>query len=367
MLVGDEIGTNGSSSHFLELGLLQAYHEIGPDWTFDGQVYVPAKCNHYHIRFRAAMSTANVWIDDARVIKVVQNTTADVYRNTVLPPRELQQGFIKNTNFKLDHSYWKYAPASGYVDVDSELGRNVMVLRNNKLLRQNVLPHAVPGEDYQFRFWAKVEGADVAPVRLIMRFRLTTRDKTKSPCRRKICNFYRRIVAKDVLKKDGWTEVVTDKFDMFRREPEILWGEGANYTQFEVNSRIDYILLQLRATPSSLGAGGKLKIADFEMLNEDYTVPPSISMVPSSTPTNLIQTSVGYVVRYAGEIRTVIQYPFQVDKTGEILPMDGSRSYKLCGQIDEVEGMLSEFPNRMHFWYQQKCVAIRHGNPSVRF
>jgi hypothetical protein len=55
----------------------------------------------------------------------------------------------------------------------------------------------------------------------------------------------------------------------------------------------------------------------------------------------LEEEHISYIVRYAGEVRTVINYPFQVDKTGVVLAMDGSRDYELC-EVDEVEGRKAE-------------------------
>ena len=91
--------------------------------------------------------------------------------------------------------------------------------------------------------------------------------------------------------------------------------------------------------------GATLHIADFEDVEEDYTPAPSESFAPSSSPSNMIQDNVGYVIKYAGEVRTVVQAPFQIDGTGEVLPMDGSQTYKLC-EVDEVEGSKAPFPNR---------------------
>ena len=44
--------------------------------------------------------------------------------------------------------------------------------------------------------------------------------------------------------------------------------------------------------------------------------------------------------------------------------MDGSVDYELC-EVDEVEGRLSEYPNRMNLVWNDRCVKIRHGNPTV--
>jgi hypothetical protein len=46
-------------------------------------------------------------------------------------------------------------------------------------------------------------------------------------------------------------------------------------------------------------------------------------------------------VKYAGEVRTVINYPFQIDSTGEVLASDGIAEYQLC-DVDEVEGRKSD-------------------------
>ena len=82
-------------------------------------------------------------------------------------------------------------------------------------------------------------------------------------------------------------------------------------------------------------------VAGFEELADDYTLAPSVSFAPSSSPTNLGEDNVAYVVKYAGEVRTVINYPFQIDSTGEVLAMDGNVEYQLC-DVDEVEGRKSE-------------------------
>lgn len=58
-------------------------------------------------------------------------------------------------------------------------------------------------------------------------------------------------------------------------------------------------------------------------------------IVHSASPTNLIQEHTAYIVRYAGEIRTLLRYPFQIDKTGEVLSMQPGAEYQLC-EVDEV-------------------------------
>ena len=80
---------------------------------------------------------------------------------------------------------------------------------------------------------------------------------------------------------------------------------------------------------------------DFRELGDSYTDAPSTGYAPSSTPTTLVEENTACIVRYAGEVRAVINYPFQIDSTGEVLPMNGSQEYQLC-DVDEVEGRKAE-------------------------
>lgn len=91
---------------------------------------------------------------------------------------------------------------------------------------------------------------------------------------------------------------------------------------------------------------------------------PTLSLVPSSTPTSLRDEDVAYIVRYAGSIRTIVKYPFQIDSTGEVLSMDGSVDYVLC-DVEEIEGSLSESPKGLGFIVDGDCTSIRGGNPTV--
>lgn len=258
-----------------------------------------------------------------------------------------------------------------------------MVLKSNEVLRQNVKNAAVPSESYQFRFLAKITGVEYLDLRITMRLRYVhkkgsnPKDKrAPSPCRRSVCNI-KRILYNGRLysspsKTDPpgtWQEIGSERFDMFKSETDKYFGkEGHSYAEWSAMGRIDYILFNLLA--KDMASEGELRVADFAIIGENYfahrTLSPSTSSAPSMFPTNLHESSVGYVLRYAGEIRTVIRYPFQVDGTGEILPMDGSLDYRLC-LADEVEGRKVGFPNRMSFWYKKKCVAVRHGNPTVSF
>jgi hypothetical protein len=114
----------------------------------------------------------------------------------------------------------------------------------------------------------------------------------------------------------------------------------------------------------NLSAAGKYSLANFEVLSEDYTDAPSASLAPSFSPTNLVQQHVAYVVNYAGEARTIVRAPFQLDKTGEILSMAPNAEYQLC-EVDEVEGRKAVELNRMNFFIGGRCQPIRHGNPTV--
>jgi len=107
--------------------------------------------------------------------------------------------------------------------------------------------------------------------------------------------------------------------------------------------------------------GGQLHIADFELAGEDYTFAPTITQAPSIAPSSLVKDKVSYLIRYAGEVRTVVNTPFQIENTGEALPMDGTVSYRLC-MVDEVEGSKGEF-NRMNFWIDEKVCVIRFCPP----
>ena len=71
---------------------IEAIHTVGPDWTFEGKVLTPEKCNHYHVRFRTDRSSATFIMDDVRIEKIEPIQSLD-----------LQRGFITNPNFVQDH------------------------------------------------------------------------------------------------------------------------------------------------------------------------------------------------------------------------------------------------------------------------
>ena len=94
-------------------------------------------------------------------------------------------------------------------------------------------------------------------------------------------------------------------------------------------------------TAKKMNATGEFSIAGFQELGDTYTDSPSTSTAPSSAPTNLEEEDIAYIVSYAGEVRTVIKYPFQIDSTGEVLDMNGTDEFQLC-EVDEVEGRKAE-------------------------
>ncbi|KAL7463535.1 hypothetical protein ACHAXS_003891, partial [Conticribra weissflogii] len=324
---------------------IEAIHTVGPDWTFNGVALPPKRCNHYQFRFRVADSTASFVMDDVRVEKVTA------------PPNTLgllDGGFLSNPDFVENHKYWKYARNSGYITQDD--GRNVMVLGRGKLMRQDVLDTAVPDKSYQMSFYAKFTGVASVDVKILLRMRFKNNDLVYGPCTQRVCNLYERPLRTKLRGAGTWHHVVADEFRMF-----------GNYTDWD--GSVDFIIFEL--VPLRLPSGAEFKVAKFEF-TEDRTLAPSISLSPSAPPTTLMVKNVGYVVKFAGEFRTVVHKPFQLAQvgddsaaifTGEQIPMN--RGYQLC-EIDEVEGnKLNEFPSRMNFIYQQKCVPIMGGNPTV--
>ena len=327
-----------------------AYHRVGNDWTF-GQPRVllpPESCSAYQLRFMVAGSYSDFVLDDVRIEKVVSSASA----LAEVPP---VAGFISNPKFAYGHAHYKFSSSAGYVKYDPDIGQNAMILPSGKVLRQNVIDTAVQDETYQFSFMVKLVNVESVNLRIVMRMRFTNNDVENGVCKRETCNFFRRALARDIhatKENNGWQRVITSKVRLF-----------GNYTDWDGN--VDFILMQI--FPSiPLPEGGEIHIADFTEEDPDImTDSPSISTSPSSSPTNMIDEDVAYIVRYAGEIRTIVRHPFQVDLTGEILPMDGSRGYNLC-DADEVEGRLAEFPNRLSIMYQNNCVRLRGGNPTVR-
>jgi hypothetical protein len=208
-----------------------------------------------------------------------------------------------------------------------------------------------PGDTYQLAFWAKLSGTPSVDTNIIVRMRFENDDIVNGPCRRSVCNiFVRPLTTKIESKGRQWQRLVTEEFTMF-----------GNYTEW--TGKPTFILFTMFTR--DMATTGELRVSNFEFMGdhshsgEVYTDSPTTTTVPSMQPSNMVAPpGVKYIVRYAGDIRTVINYPFQVDKTGQLLPMDGSRQYQLC-EVDEVEGKYGVFPNRMGFIIGGKCQLIR--------
>ena len=217
---------------------------------------------------------------------------------------------------------------------------------------QNIIEETIPGEKYQFAFWAKLSGTLSVDTRVIVRMRFENDDTVNGPCRRSICNIFLRPL-RTRIQQNGrrWQRIVSDEFTMF-----------GNYTKWP--GQPSFILFTMLT--KNMESSGELLISNFEFMGkhslsgEVITDSPSTTTVPSLQPSNLKAPDyIRYIVRYAGDIRTMIDYPFQIDKTGEVLPMDGSKQYQLC-EADEVEGKYGVFPNRMGFFIGGKCQSIRY-------
>ncbi|KAL7553976.1 hypothetical protein ACHAWF_017328 [Thalassiosira exigua] len=332
---------------------VEATHVVGPDWTFGGAMLPPARCNHYHLRFRALGSDADYNLDDVKLQKVTLATPDVGSAVTLTDVGVPASGFFSNPSFDLGTQFWKATALAPSVGTDDESGKGVAKIRRGNVLVQNVLSTAESGKRYRFRFKAKVSGTDAADFRAIVRLRFahTDRENPGAVCARPVCNFFKRPVRTVVSSRDGeWQEVVSDEFDFF--DLDALAEHGT----------ISFVTFQLLV--AGLPLAGEVQVTDFAVLGDDYTTAPSASLAPSGAPTNLVQEDVGYLVKYAGEVRTVVRTPFQVDATGEVLAMDGTTEYELCA-ADEVEGSKVAFPNRMSFVINGRCQPIRGGNPTV--
>lgn len=290
--------------------------KVGDDWTFKDEVLTPAKCNHYHIRFRLMGSAAYWYLDDVKMNKIPELANVGVPRS----------GFFTNNNFALDHQYWKYSSVATTLRRDEDLKKDVMIMTRGKRLNQDVLATAKPLTKYQFSFMAKLSNMASVDVRIMIRLKFLNDDLKNGVCGRKACNFFVSPLKRTIHRGDGgWQEIVTEEFEMF-----------GNWTEW--SGRPDFLLFQL--TTRDMDPDGELAIMGFEDLGDTYTDAPSMSLAPSAGPTNLVQQHIGYVVRYAGEVRTVLKAPFQIDKTGEVLDMEGNTEYQLC-EVDEVEGRMA--------------------------
>jgi len=330
--------------------LVEAVHVVGDDWKFDGVILPPERCNHYQLRFRVERSTAGFYVDDLTIDKIASGSSK------ALLERDVQHGFLKNPDFAMNYQYWMPSIRSGDIIHNDELGKNVMRLKRGQMAMQNIAEHAIPNERYQFTFWAKLSGAPKVEVRAIARMRFQNNDTENGPCKRSVCNLYAKPLVK-VIEQNGmeWQRILSDEFNMFG--DYTTWDGTVSFIRFTVFTR-------------NMDQAGELQLSNFEFVGEHsltgetLSLSPTISHSPTDKPTmHHSEGNIRYVIRYAGEIRTMTTYPLQLD-TGEQLVMDGVRQYELC-QVDEVEGKYGIYPNRMNFVVGGKCRAIRCVNCHV--
>ncbi len=153
----------------------------------------------------------------------------------------------------------------------------------------------VPGAPYRFNF--NVEIASVS-----------------GPCNKAICNSYPRPLNCKIRTSGGWQEVVTD---------EVLIK---SYTKYIGN----VYFISFQSTTKTLFKMAEDSISGYKEIGDDYTDAPSTSYLPSLCPMTLVEEHTANVVSCAGEVMTVINYPFQIVSTGKTLNMNCTREYQLC-------------------------------------
>jgi hypothetical protein len=173
-----------------------------------------------------------------------------------------------------------------------------------------------------------VENVNHVDMFILLRVKFNNRDLINGPCNKVICKFYVRPLNRRIRASGGWQEVVTDEVSI------------KNYTDW--NGSVDFVSFQL--TAKNLNETNMYSIAGFHKLGDDYTDAPLTSFLPSASPTTFVEEHTAYVVSYAGEVRTIINYPFQIDSLGEVLAMNGTRENQL-GDVDEVEGRVAGVSN----------------------
>ena len=328
-----------------EWTFVEAVHTVGDDWTWEDKILPPEKCNHYQLRIKTDRTTAGFYLDDFKIEKVESGSA-------YMPEaKQVTHGFLKNPDFAMSYQYWKSLAAAADTVFDADQGKEVARMKRGKRLMQNIVSRAIPGDTYQFAFWAKLSGTPSVDTRVIVRMRFENDDLVNGPCGKPVCNLFLRPLS-EIIESNGrkWQRIVSDEFQMF-----------GNYTEWA--GKPTFILFTMYT--KNMDTTGELLVSNFEFIGEHsltgetHTYSPTVTTVPSLQPSNMVAPDyIRYIVRYAGDIRTMINYPFQVDGTGEILPMDGSKQYQLC-EIDEVEGKYGIFPNRMGFLIGGRCVAIR--------
>jgi hypothetical protein len=319
---------------------IEAIHIVGDDWTWNGELLPPVSCNDYQLRISPDGSETGYYIDDFRVEKVFN-----------LAERVVQRGFLKNPDFALSFQYWKALTGiSGDTVYDPDQRKEVARLRRGRRLMQNIVERAIPGDTYKFRFWAKLWGTQSVPVNIVLRMRFENDDIVNGPCKKSVCNIFIRALATTIETNERkWQQIVSNDFTI----PDFTKWPG----------RPTFILFTMFTL--DMATTGELLVSNFQFMGkhslpgEVFTQSPTVTNVPSYQPSTMKRDNVAYIVRYAGDFRTVINYPFQIDSTGEMLPMDGSTEYQLC-EVDEVEGKYGIFPNRMSFLIGGNCVRIRY-------
>jgi hypothetical protein len=297
---------------------IEAVHKVGDDWKYKGTLLPPVTCDDYHLRFRIPDSSASFFVDDVRLSKISSGSSD---YGTGL------SGFFANPDFEYSYQNWMYSSDAATLRKDPELNREVMVFKQGNILSQNILRNVIPGMSYRFKFMTKITNVDSVDMVISIRVKFDNNDlTTNGPCNKAICNLYMHPLRRNIRRGGGeWQEVITDEVTI------------SNWTQW--NGTINFVSFQM--TDKGMNSIGEYSVAGFEELGTDYTLAPSVSFSPSSSPTNLEEDNVAYVVKYAGEVRTVINYPFQIDSTGEVLAMEVNKEYQLC-DVDEVEGRKSE-------------------------
>jgi hypothetical protein len=202
---------------------IEAYHTVGDDWTFDGEVLAPKLCNHYQLRFNLAQSTSSYIMDDVHIEKV-----------SSLSEEEKQIAFLRNPSFVSSHKMWKMATSSGTIAYDEDLGQNVMEIEKGQVLRQDILASATPGESYSFGFWVRLLNSNrPVTVKIILRMRFQNNDRIYGQCKNPICNLYERPVTVSIpAGSDTWQHIIADNFEMY-----------GNYTAWD--GKVDFILFQV--------------------------------------------------------------------------------------------------------------------------
>ena len=110
-----------------------------------------------------------------------------------------------------------------------------MSLRRGKVLRQKVLVRVAPNTPHTLSFWTSVTGVNHVDLRVVMRLRFKNEAGEDGPCRRAVCNFNQRALAKRVGSANGaWQKVIIPNFTL-------PW----NYTELE--GQTDFVLFQLLA------------------------------------------------------------------------------------------------------------------------